>query len=71
MTAGHVVAAVYNVNRTKDTQKVWSWIDSHPSHQKQKRRGASGKQVIAAVAAMGSGEWEFAPGYDWSVIMGT
>ena len=52
MNAGHVVAAIYNANRTKDSHKVWSWIDAHPSHQETKRRGASGKQVIAAVAAM-------------------
>lgn len=70
MTASHIAAAVYNVNRQKDS-KVWTWIDLHPKHQQQKRHGATGKQVIAAVAAMGSGEWEFAPGYDWSVIMGT
>ena len=70
MIAGHVAAAIYNVNRQKDS-KVWTWIDLHPKHQKGKRRGASGKQVIAAVAAMGSGEWECAPGYDWSVIMGS
>ena len=64
MTASHVAAAIVNSNRTKASDKFFVWKDLHPMHIAQPKPKATGKQVLAQMAAMGKGEWEFLPGYD-------
>ena len=71
MQSAFIAAAIYNAQRSKKSDKVWSWVQLHPKHA-ERRTSASGKQVIAQVIAMsGDGEWEFAPGHNWDTIMGT
>jgi len=72
MQSSFIVAAIFNSQRQKRSDKVWKWTDIHPEHaQQQQSRGASGKQVMSTIVAMSGDNWTFAPGESWETIFGT
>lgn len=68
MLACHVVAGVFNSQRTKSSDKVWSWMDVHPMHQSIATKGATGVQVIST--CWGWGEMQWAEGFDPLAMFG-
>lgn len=63
MYASHIVAGVFNSQRTKRSDKVWSWVDVHPQHQAHGTKGATGVQVISTCWGWG-GAMQWAEGFD-------
>jgi hypothetical protein len=54
MEAAAVMSAIYNSQRAKASDKVWSFADFHPAHAAD-RKGRTGKQIVH-----GTQQW-FAP----------
>jgi len=70
MLSGNVAAAIFNAQRTKQTDKVFRWTDFHPSHHS-KAQKISGPQLMAQALAMaGDCDWDFAPGMTLEKIIG-
>ena len=55
-----IAAALYNVQRTKASDPVWSYLDFHPKHFRPAAAAQSGKAKLAAIAAA------MAPDMVWS-----
>ena len=64
MNAAMVVAGLFNVQRTKASDKVWTAIDFHPAFAEKRSRGKSGRQLLRDVTGWFSpSEIQWADGY--------
>ena len=65
-----IIAGLYNVQRAKTSDKVWSWQDFHPRHQQPTRR-PSGREVLAShLAQFAPGEVQWLEGYGPEILNG-
>ena len=64
MHTGAIVAGLYNCQRTKASDRVWTFKDFHPAHAADKR-GKTGRQVIQETQQwFAAGEIQWLPGHE-------
>ena len=63
MQTGAIVAGLYNSQRTKTSDRVWTFADFHPAHATA-RRGKSGLEIVTQTREwFASDEIQWLPGF--------
>ncbi len=70
MIGSHVVAGVWNAQRTKTSDRVWWFGDFHPDHLGRQKQRPTGRQAVKQVAQtwFAPGDIEWADGHSAEAI---
>ena len=70
LASSQICATLYNVQRTKRSQKVWTWQEFHPWHNRTRPHKATGAQVISTMVGWCGDQMRWAPGYSLTTLFG-
>lgn len=70
MTAGMVIAGMYNSHRTKASDRVFSWLDFHPDHVTTQQAPTGQQQVAETLNWYSGDEITWLDGYGPEVVSG-
>jgi len=70
LTSSAICATLYNVQRTKATQKIWQWQEFHPWHSGKRKQKASGSQVISTMIGWCGDRLKWAQGHSVHTLFG-